>query len=319
MATIVLILMLAILLFVLWKLLKPYFIKYDTSVLVTGELGSGKTLTLVKIAITEIRKARQRVWWKNKIIKWYNKRANKYNAKIIKKKLNKQPKELKNQLRRPQLFSNIPIHFKTKMFRKTKEWSVKLLIDNMALYQNIPDYSVVMIDELPQFVNQFNWDNELAQKNINEWITFFRHYWAGKLLMSAQATNDIVVQIRRKCNQAIWCNNFKKHLFGLFYTQNMCDMVLDDNISTMSTTFIEDNTRKHYGFFPPKGTYDTRCFSDRTKNALQQIPEHYTRWNQLKTNEIMRLEEWQSPLDDTTSKETKEKGLNALKQRRIKK
>ena len=40
---------------ILWKILKPYFIKYDSTLCLFGGLGSGKTMTGVKIAIVLIR------------------------------------------------------------------------------------------------------------------------------------------------------------------------------------------------------------------------------------------------------------------------
>lgn len=304
-ATLILILVALILLFILWKIIKPYIIKYDTTIFVTGELGSGKTLTCVKIAITQIRKARLKVAFYNKfILKFKNHFIKKKNKKLIKKGL--EPLPLLEKKRKPQLISNIPIHFKSRFFHKDREWSVKLQKEMIVLLTKIPEYSIVLIDELPQLVNQFNWDIEEVKNNINEFITFFRHYYAGKLLITAQATNDVVVQIRRKCNQAIWCYNLKKHLFGLFYTINIADMILNDNIQNMSTTYIEDNTKKHYGLFPKKGTYDTRCFSERINNALNN-PKRWERWKTLKTNEIIRMEKYISPLDDETTEEYKRK------------
>ena len=161
------------------------------------------------------------------------------------------------------------------------------------------------MDELPQFINQFNWNQELIQKNVNEWITYFRHYIGGYLLVNAQSTDDIVVQIRRKLNQATWCYDFKKWCFGLFYTIRMCDIMLSDNISTMSTTFIEDNTKLHFGLFPPRNTYDTRCYSNRFKNVYKKL-EKQERYKKLKTNTVLRLVKYESPLDDNRTQEQKE-------------
>ena len=183
----------------------------------------------------------------------------------------------------------------------------------LLLVEKIPEYSVVLIDELPQLVNQFNWDLDLVQKNLNEMITFFRHYIAGYMIMTSQAVNDIVVQLRRKCNQAIWCYNMKKHLFGLFYTIRMADMMLNDNIQSMSTTYIEDNTKRHFGLFPAKNTYDTRCFSERYKNCYED-PQHFDRWEQIKTNEITRLELYNSPLDDKTTQAQKKRLKEQIQQ-----
>lgn len=310
---------------ILWKWLKPYFLRYNTTIMLTGELGAGKTLTAVKLCKVLIRKARIKVWMFNKIkLPIHNKIIqHKYNKANKKQRSNKWSEEKANKYiakytmwkkkRRPQVYSNIPIHLSAKRFgvEKQVEWSCVLNAKQILLLQKIPEYSIVLIDELPQLVNQFNWDVELVQKNLNEYITFFRHYISGNLILTAQAQNDVVVQIRRKCNQAIWCYNMKKHLFGLFYTQRMCDMMLTDNIQTFSTTFIEENTRVHFGLFPPKNTYDSRCYSIRYNNALED-PQRWQRWDKLKTSKIIKLEKYVSPLDDTTSKEQKERMRNEI-------
>lgn len=312
-------------LIILWKWLKPYFLRYNTTIMLTGELGAGKTLTAVKLTKVLIKKARLKVWVYNKIKlplhnKWVDSKYTKANKKVRRKKWTREQADnyikkytLWKKKRRPQAYSNIPIRLSAKRFgtEKKKEWSCVLNAKQILLLQKIPEYSVVLIDELPQLVNQFNWDEELVQHNLNEYITFFRHYVAGHLILTAQAQNDVVVQIRRKCNQAIWCYNLKKHLFGLFYTQRMCDMMLTDNIQTFSTTFIEENTRLHFGLFPPKNMYDSRCYSIRYDNALED-PQRWQRWDNLKTSKIIKLEKWVSPLDDTTEKAQKERMRNEI-------
>ena len=112
------------------------------------------------------------------------------------------------------------------------------------------------------------------------------------------------IQIRRKLNQAVWCFDFKKWFFGLFYTIRMCDIMLGDQITTMSTTYIEENTKLHFGLFPPKKTYDTRCYSGRYQNIYKKY-EPEERYKKLKTNKVLRLMQYTSPLDDTTTEETK--------------
>lgn len=315
-------------LIIIWKWLKPYFLKYNTTIMLTGELGAGKTLTAVKLAKILIKKARIKVWIYNKIKlpihnKWVEHKQNNLHKKLCKHKITEKEydKKCKNyqaweKKRKPQVFSNIPIHLTAKRFGKEnkKEWSCELNAKQILLIQKIPENSIVLIDELPQFVNQFNWDIELVQNNLNEFITFFRHYIGasnGHLILTAQAQNDVVVQIRRKCNQAIWCYNLKKHFFGIFYTQRMCDMMLTDNIQTVSTTFIEENTRVHFGLFPPKGTYDSRCYRTRYNNALED-PQRWVRWDKLTTNKVLRLENYLSPLDDKTTREQKVRMANEI-------
>lgn len=343
---IVLIIAAIVLCFILWKWIKPYFIKYDTTCLFTGGLGAGKTLEAVKTAVVLIRKQRfykyychnffkvrtfnyfrrkinllklDRKQYKDKLItyktakkdlKLLNKNSYEfYNKEILNHKneyfWKRQPKLLRYKRPKPMLYANMPIHFQTHMFKRDREWAEKLTPAHVLLLKKITEYSVVLVDEFPQFINQFEWKNELVQTNVNEWITFFRHYVGGFLIMTAQSESDIVVQIRRKLNQAIWCFDFKKHLFGLFYTNRMCDIMLSDNVATMTTTMIEDNTKLHFGFFPRKGTYDTRCYSIRMQN-IYKTANPRTYFDALKTMYILRMIDYISPLDITTRNEERE-------------
>lgn len=308
----------------LYKVLKPYLLKYDTTLCITGGLGSGKTLTAVKTAIVLLRKQRlvkyyiYNSFWKmvNYFRKKNNKRKRLYNEKYLKliqegKKKAKVRRKLHELRSKPMLYSNLPIHYKTHLVGRKKEWSVQLEAPQLVLLQNMTEYSVVLIDELPQFVNQFNWNEKLIQDNVNEWITYFRHYIGGYFITTAQSVDDVVVQIRRKLNQAVWCYDFKKWFFGLFYTIRMCDIMLSDQVGTMSTTMLEENTKLHFGLFPKKGTYATRCYKNRMKNVYEK-QESMTTYNDIYTNKVLRLMKYKSPLDDITTeaekKEMQEKG-----------
>lgn len=324
-------------LFILWKIIKPYFKRHDTTELTTGGLGSGKTIDTVKDGIVLIRKQRLRyyyignpvIWLKNRFRQLANFIRSKHNAKWKKRYLkaiekNKQRrarhikqnkywqlKPLRKYNKKPMLYSNIPIHFKKHLFGREREWSIKFTAPMFCLLEEIIEYSVVIIDELPQFVNQFNWNNELIQNNVNEFITFFRHYIGGFFLTNGQATDDIVCQVRRKLNIATWCFDFKKWGWPipLFYTVRMCDIMMSDEINTMSTTFVEENTKIHFGLFPPKGTYDSRCYKPRYKNVYKKA-ENQERWEELTTSKILRLNRTNSPLDDTKTEQQKQEQWN---------
>lgn len=298
----------------LFKWLKPYFIKHDTTILFTGGLGSGKTLESVKKAVVLLRKQRSFKWkmvnnWRkflNFWIKIYNRNQI---IRAKKGKKHKAIKELYEYRKKPLLYSNVPIHFKPKWYSRKREWSQLFTESHILLLQEITEYSVILIDEFPQFINQFMWDEKLVQDNANEFITFFRHYIGGYLIINAQSEAEIEVHFRRKLNQAIWCYDFKKWFFGLFYTNRMCDIALSENISTMTTTQIEENTKLHFGLFPPKNTYDTRAYKVRYENIL--LPHKSYKWKQLQTYKVLRLREYDSPLDLETTTKQKE---NMLKQ-----
>ena len=86
-------------------------------------------------------------------------------------------------------------------------------------------------------------------------------------------------------------------------------MVLSDQVQTMSTTYIEDNTKLHFGLFPPRKTYDTRCYSPRYKNIFKK-DEKQPRYKALKTTKVLRLVKYISPLDDTTTEQMKKEQWN---------
>lgn len=308
------ILIIIILSIVILKWLKPYFLKYDHILFLTGQIGSGKTLTAVKQATTLLRKARFNHWWHYKVkAKWHNKYAEKKNKKIEKYNETHEKKKPLIELQyippRPQIYSNLPLHFKPHFWsrKKDKEWSCQLTLDHLTLVKEMAQDSIVIIDELPQFVNQFNWDVEKVQTYINEFITFFRHYYNGYIIMTAQATQDVVAQIRRKGNKATWCMNFRRHLFGLFYSIEMCDLTLNDQSLSINQAQMDDNTKKYFSLFPPKDTYDSRCYSERIQNAYIKLDKKQDRWKSLKTNKITRIVEYNSPLDDETTEEQKQK------------
>lgn len=309
----------------MWFILKPYFIKHDTTILFTGGLGSGKTLESVKRSIVLIRKNRiTKYAWpnfkakiKNKIRKLKNKLRAKHFLKLVNKgEIEKADKyrikkpELKYLpiRRKPLLYSNIPIRFKTHIFGFKKEWSTQLDVQHILLLKQIEEYSVVMIDEFPAFISQFDWDIDLVQTNCNEFITFFRHYIGGHLIINAQSEDEIECHFRRKLNMGVWCYDFHIWPFPflpLFYTNRMCDFMISENITTMSTTFVEDNTRIHFGLFPKKA-YDSRCYSIRYDRVPTKVIQT-KKWKNLKTNEVLRLRKYISPLDTATTKDQTDK------------
>lgn len=305
-------------LIILWKIFKPYIIRYDTTLCFVGGLGSGKTLhSHGKIAVVLIRKNRFiHYTLYNKIkkpfcnffIKIINAIHRKYNSNPKHKKI-KKIYNLKVRRKEPKLYTNIPVHFKKHMWPWTheREWSERFTAPHMLCLKEIREYSVVAIDEFPQFINQFNWNNELIQKNVNEFITFFRHYIGGYFIINAQSIDDVVVQVRRKLNQATWCFDFKKWGWPipLFYTVRMCDIQLSDQVQTITTTFIEENTRLKFGLFPPRKTYDSRCYSVRYKNIYKPYTQQDL-FESLKTSKVLRLVKYTSPLDDTTTQVMKD-------------
>lgn len=302
---ILLAIVIALILF-LW--LRPYFIKYNTTLCFTGEMGAGKTYKAVDTAVKQYKKNLFSIKFHNLIRKLLNKVIKHHNKKITFKASNPKRKHIgkiwkERELQQlPRLISNIPIRIKG---GKHELWSnvltKEMLIltkDKIHALEKIPEYSIIVIDELPQLVDQFNWDLEEVQNNLNEFITFLRHYINGLLIITAQSIDQVVKPIRQKMNTFYWLSNWRKFLF-FFYKVDVCQFISSELVANVNTGFIEDNTKTNYGILH-KHRYDSRCYSER----YTQQPDYkqFKRWSKYKTKRIIRFDDYNSPLDPPKNK-----------------
>lgn len=145
---------------------KPYFEKHDTTLLFIGGLGSGKTLNSVNKALFLYRKTVY--WWKIQKLKVRVKN-------LFRSKKNK----MQFNIKKPLLYSNIPILIKSSLNPAKRVYSTVLTKEHLTLKSRLREFSIVLIDEAPLLVNQFNWSNEEVKNNLNEFIAMFRHYVGG--------------------------------------------------------------------------------------------------------------------------------------------
>lgn len=284
--------------FVLYKFLKPFFIHYDTSILFTGGIGSGKSLNSVKLALKLLKKQRFKVNLKNLFKKFINifirfinlfKKSNKLTLKKL-------------VIYKPSLYSNMPI-----LVNKKKHIFCKVLTkDILTLKDRIEENSVVLIDECSALVNQYNWNNAEVRYHLNEFIQLFRHYVGGYLILNAQAESEVVKQVRSKMNSYYRCFDFQKFLF-FFYRVRMLHIQISENETSLSSEFIEDNTKRTYGILP-RGRYNTRYLKNRYLNVPYKLPKYV--YTDFYYDNIVRFEEYESRCDNvndiyTTIKEFK--------------
>lgn len=277
----IILIIVAIIAFVIaWKVLKPYFIKYDTTILFIGGLGSGKTLNSVNEAITLLKKVR---------MSWYLGKLKNDFLNLFRKKA----KKVKYNVKKPCLYSNIPIVVKKPLFSKKIEYSVQLTKEHLTLKDRIIEHSVVLIDEMPLLVNQFNWNQEEVKNNLNEFIALFRHYVGGFLILNGQAESEIVKQVRVKLNVYYWCFNFRKFL--CFYKVSLMQNRVSEETITLSSEFTEENTKNKYGILTKK--YNSRCYAKRYLKVPYTDPNN---WNSkdLTTNRIISFNKEVSILNE---------------------
>lgn len=277
---------------VIFVFIKPYIMKYDTVVAFTGGLGTGKSFMSVETAIRELKKNR----FRTKLYNFFHRK--------------------KDRLEKPMLYSSIPIRI------SKKEYSCKLTPEMLLLQEGFIKGSIVFIDEVDVFANQFAYANqniiecankkdlkELREGNaqydsglFDEEIRLFRHLYSSrvcecKLICNSQATSNITTIIRRRMNTVFVLSRFRVWkvpvlswlplvgwLFKI-YTVQVRNITITDEITNMSDGNAEDNMRIAFGFVPSIRHYDTHCYKHRSDSIPVSKP---VKWLRLTTERLMK-------------------------------
>lgn len=274
---IVLIVVLVLVGYFLWrKFAKPTAITHDSTILFTGGLGSGKSLNSVKFAIKQFRRNHFR-WWLS--CRWID-----FKKKIFVGNSYSYPEE-------PRFKSNLPVRIGGTS--KNPKFCDILTRDDLTLKTRIPEKSVVLLDELPQFINQYQWENKEVQGVLNEFITFFRHYVDGLLVCNAQSLDEVEVHVRRKLNAYYYCFDFQPFLF-FFYRCHILKCRIGDQSVSLTADYVDDNAKWHYGIL--RNLYDSRCYRHRYDKVRVL---NVSAFDDFTTNKILRFDKrYVSPLDD---------------------
>lgn len=242
----------------------------DTIVAFTGGLGSGKTYFSVQTAIKSLTIERLR-WWVYKILK---------------------PKE---KALKPMLYSSIPIRI------SKKEMSCVLTPEILLLQEPIPEYSIVLIDEIGGFCSQFDYQIKNVEY-FDDFVRYFRHYIGGKLIVNDQCSENILLQVRRRINTVynlmrcrMWGIPFGRKFFASVRVRNIS---ISEEIKTIEEGHTEDDHDIAISLVPWHRRYATRCYKVRYENlgkeyALDTYSETLTtkrRLRMLKDNIADKIE-----------------------------
>lgn len=249
--------------FILFVYLKPYFIHHDTITLFTGSLGCGKSFWTVKTAIVQLRKNRFKVFLKN--------------INPIRRLIKKQPK-----IPKPPLLSTIPIRIS--LF----EYSSPLDFNVFVLLERVPEYSVIVIDEINLFLSQMDYKIE-AEEQINEFFTLYRHQTNGHIFMNTQNISKIHWIARYVTNRAYNLCEFRKPILGLpILAWVKCrNISISEDIKAVEQVDNEDGLRNMFAFFPLFRQYDSRCYSERYNSLPPYKLQYYKR---LKRNSFIKVD-----------------------------
>lgn len=273
-------------------IIRPYILKYDTVLAFTGGLGSGKSFLSVITALRLLRRSRV----KTRVYNLFHPRS---------------------RLPLPTLYSNIPIKI------SRKEYSTVLTDKVLTLQESIIKGSIVLLDEVDGFANQFAWENPNISKLVkydkntkeynvtsglfDDFCRFFRHYYASPvaephLILNTQAVGNINLAIRRRMNVVYTLSSFKIYRLPLFlsflgiYAVNCHRNDMSDE--TIVNQYSEENERLILGLMPLYRHYDTHCYSGRASKIPLTLENQHTA---PKTNVVATCP--YTPLNDLQLKE----------------
>lgn len=289
MSIFIILLVIIVVLFILLKVIKNYAkISYNQVLGIFGGVKSGKTLLAVKTALKQF-KISQKYWQRKKRkVVYYNVLITLLN-KFKKKKL-----ELKELPLAPQFYSNIPIRV-----NKKYGMSLKVSKELLLLKEKIPNGSILLLDEFGTIASQYGYTEEQIRTDISEFVRFYGHYTKqkGLLIVIDQSTDRILKEVRVSLGAIYETSEFSK--FGFIGKQKI--IKYQNTIQTEYVVQKEQIKNKYYLLL--KKNYDPYCYSERVNNL------NYTKAidsnENLKENELLRLDNLKSSLDKKLAKEKK--------------
>ena len=245
-----------IVLFILWKIFR-WKIHEDTIVCYTGGVGAGKSF-MSAVNVRKAYKQQLKIWKKMKFLPGYE-----------------EP---------PLVYSSIPYQY------APGKWATKLVEEHLLLQRRIRPLSVVYIDEIDVFANQFQYNNPCivntkggkGSGNFDEFCRLFRHYTlGGRMICNSQALDNLNLAIRRRLNVEVnltGINVVKLSPIFTYYKVMFRHRTGNIEVTTDKKDVIDDYLPQRGIILPCFQMYDTYCYSRRYERVPYKEEETFTEW-----------------------------------------
>ena len=248
--------LIGILVFLIWKIFH-WRIHDDTIVCYTGGVGAGKSY-MSAVTVRRVYNQQLKMW--------------------------KCMKHLPGYEKPPLVYSSIPYQY------APGKWATKLVEEHLLLQRRIRPLSVVYIDEIDVFANQFQYNNPCivntkggkGNGNFDEFCRLFRHYTlGGRMVCNAQALDNLNLTIRRRLNIEVNLAGIRvlalKPLF-MYYKVAFRHRTGNIEVADSKKDIIDDYTLQRGIIFPAFQMYDTYCYSRRYERVPYKLEETFTEW-----------------------------------------
>lgn len=275
MKTLILILIIILICWLTYKYIRRT-LKNKTEIITcyTGTLGSGKSLLSVQDALRLYKKAKAR-----------------YKRRIIYGKLGIKKYKDWEKNKPPILLSTIPVKIARK--KGINYYSTILTNEHLLLQEQVPQESILFIDEIGAYASQFEYKNPNILNAFNEFIRLFRHYVNGHIVCNEQASNFIELHIRSRINTIHNLSNCIVIWRFIFYYDRQIN-ISEEKITTidisqnneLNENDTQDNKNFKFRFMWYKKAYDSRAYKERYLKLFRKKQKEF---NKLTTNRLLSI------------------------------
>lgn len=257
----------------------------------TGGLGQGKSLKGVNAAIRALRL--RRILWALGCLKSVEELDLLSGHSLI-----------------PQLYSNIPIYYKNSLIVRILalyhmidlpkyEFAKKLRYEHITRLARIVEYSVLFLDELGDFADQYSFDNPVIRQYFEKFIRHARHERDVIIIWTDQSSSNISKPIRLRTNTIYNLHDFRRFMLW-FYKVSVDEVILtEDLVTTKNSNEVDE--QYFIGYLPFKyfkfldisrlftyKKYDSRCFSIMYNEVKTWLDDDID-WSTYKTDYKLEL------------------------------
>lgn len=188
--------------------------------------------------------------------------------------------------------------------------SCQLTPEILFLQERIPENSVVVVDEVSSFLNQFEYNKNANVNLYDEFCRFCRQYFNGNVIVTDQCISNVILQIRRRLNTVY---NLSKHrYFFKINTVLVREINISDEIVTVDTKDTNEPFARYIWFGNWFKNYASRCFRYRYEMLPLHQPEYHT---SIYTKNILKCpdKEYKSIIDEQLKKGREEPKQNKIR------
>lgn len=263
-----------VLIWIIYRIAAPYFVRIDHVFFCSGAPGTGKDLVCSDYAR------------KRYIVAW---RSWKFDCLHVKfhNKFHKKNKWEYSEM--PRFYSSIPILIRRRFLWMKEVISEPITADLLLLRKRPANNSVCYISDINRFVNQWSFENPNVKDNLAEFISEYRHYTKdGYFICNAQNSDQVAKEIRNCMGSCI--NLLHHHHFLFVHWSEMRRISLGEDVKAIETKNNDDKNVNRSNLFllvnPFFRRYDSNAYYGRV--AFMPILEG-RRYQKANTNVFFKL------------------------------